>query len=111
MLFRSMWGFSTTTWLCIAGLVLGPQLIGHNGLNYALRWFPAATISALTLLEPLGATALAMVVLGEHPTGWTLFGAAISLVGVTLAVSPLPAFQWRKRSLPPVAVNVDEDSR
>lgn len=106
-----MWGFSTTTWLCIAGLVLGPQLIGHNGLNYALRWLPAATISALTLLEPLGATALALLLLGEQPTGGTVLGAAIALVGVTLAVGPLPALERRKRSLPAVAVHVDEDGR
>ncbi|MFT6145247.1 MAG: drug/metabolite transporter (DMT)-like permease [Myxococcota bacterium] len=105
-----MWGFTPTTWMCIAGLVLGPQLIGHNGLNYALKWFPAATISALTLLEPIGATVLAMFVLGEHPTAWTVCGAAIALVGVTLAVGPLPAFKRWKRSLPPIAVDIHEDS-
>ncbi len=73
--------------------------------------FPAATISALTLLEPLGATALAMAILGEHPTTWTVIAAAIALVGVTLAVAPLPTFQRRKRSHPPITVNVDEDGR
>lgn len=79
--------WTTTTWLCLAGLVLGPQLIGHNGMNYALRYVPASTISALTLLEPVGATLLALALLGERPGGQALVGAAITLGGVYVAVA------------------------
>ncbi len=78
-------GFHTRTWLLVLALALGPQLLGHNGLNYALRWYSAATVSAVTLLEPAGATALAAIFLGELPTPLAVLGAVISLAGVALA--------------------------
>jgi len=102
-------GFSTPTWLAIAGLTLGPQLIGHNGLNYALGWFDASTISALTLLEPIGATLLAAAVLGEIPAAWTGVGAVMALVGVAIAVGPSVRGQRRQGRGPAVPVHVDED--
>lgn len=80
-------GLSWTTWLCIAGLILGPQLIGHNGMTWAMRWLPAARVSALTLLEPIGAALIAAVVFGEVPGPVGVVGALVSLVGVSVAVS------------------------
>ena len=47
-------GFELNGWLLLLALVLGPQLVGHNGLNYVLKYLPASTVTAVTLLEPLG---------------------------------------------------------
>lgn len=78
-------GFAPATWAAIAGLTLGPQLLGHIGLNYAVRFLPAATVSAVVLLEPVGAAALGALVLDEIPGPWELAGGAIVLVGVGVA--------------------------
>ena len=51
-------------WPVIAALALGPQLLGHIGFNWALRWLPASFVSGIILLEPVGAGALAAAVLG-----------------------------------------------
>lgn len=78
-------GHPWTAWLAVVGLALGPQLLGHNGLNYALRWLPAATVTAITLLEPVGATLLALAVLGEVPPLLGAGGAVLVVGGVLVA--------------------------
>ncbi len=80
-------GHPTATWLAIAGMALGPQLIGHIGFNYAVRYVPAAIVGAVILLEPVGATALAALVLGERPQLTDLLGGATILVGVGIAIT------------------------
>lgn len=82
-------GFSTSSWWAIAGLALGPQLLGHVGFNYAVGRLPAAVVAAVVLLEPVGATGVAALVLGEWPAPGDLVGAAVTLVGVLVAV-------WRR---------------
>ncbi len=78
-------GFSTRTWLVLVALGLGPQLLGHMGLNYAVRYLPAATVAAVTLLEPAGAAALGAAVLGEIPSGIEVLGGVIAILGVGVA--------------------------
>jgi drug/metabolite transporter (DMT)-like permease len=81
-------GFPPTTWGLVALAVLGPQLLGHQGFAYAVRWVPAATLSAVTLLEPVGAAALAAVVLGEVPGPAAALGSAIVLLGTWISTRP-----------------------
>ncbi|TNE88916.1 MAG: hypothetical protein EP330_12955 [Deltaproteobacteria bacterium] len=80
-----MGGFRTDTWLWIAALALGPQLLGHNGLNYALAYIPAARLTSLTLLEPVGAALLAWLLLGEQPAAAAALGGGLAVVGVLAA--------------------------
>ena len=75
-------GFATTSWLALAGMALGPQLFGHIGLNYAVKYVPAATVAALLLLEPVGASLLGALLLGEFPTLQEILGGLLILVGV-----------------------------
>ncbi len=81
-------GFPASTWAIVLAAVLGPQLLGHQGFAYALRWVSAATLSALTLLEPVAAALLAAVVLHEVPTAAAVLGSAIGLAGTWMAVRP-----------------------
>ena len=69
------------------GLAVGPMMLGHTGMNYALRYLPAYVVNLTTLGEPVGATLLAMLLPGiaEVPGPWTLAGGAILLGGVLLA--------------------------
>lgn len=81
-------GFPPGTWGLLVLAVLGPQLIGHQGLTWAMRWVPATTISTVTLLEPVGAALLAAVFLSERPGPFAALGAALVLVGIAVATRP-----------------------
>ncbi len=81
-------GFPDVSWWAIVGLALGPQLLGHLGFNYAVGRLPAAIVSAIVLLEPVGATGVAAVVLGEWPQPRDAVGAALTLAGVAIAAWP-----------------------
>ncbi|MFZ5481039.1 MAG: DMT family transporter [Myxococcota bacterium] len=78
-------GFSRQTWYVLAALALGPQLLGHVGFNYAVGYVPAAVVSAVILLEPVGATLLAAAVLGEIPSPREVSGGVVVLLGVAVA--------------------------
>lgn len=67
-----------------AALALGPMILGHTGLNWALRYLPAYVVSLTVLGEPIGATALAALLPGiaEIPSPVTLAGGALVLAGV-----------------------------
>ena len=78
-------GFPPAAWAALAGLVVGPQLLGHVGLNYAVRYLTAAFVSSVVLLEPVGATLLAVAVFGEVPSPAAAAGAAVTVVGVLVA--------------------------
>lgn len=68
-------------------LAVGPMMLGHTGMNYALRYMPAYVVNLTVLGEPVGATLLALVLpgIGEVPGAWTLAGGGILLAGVVLA--------------------------
>lgn len=83
-----LWGYSGGTWLRIGLAIAGPQLIGHQGLVYAVRWLPASTISALTLLEPVGSAMFAAALLGEIPTPQAILGSCFVLLGIAAATRP-----------------------
>ncbi len=70
-----------------AGLAIGPMLLGHTGMNWALGHLPAFVVNLTTLGEPVGATLLAAVLPGIHevPGPLTLLGGALVLGGVLLA--------------------------
>lgn len=85
----------TTDWLAVIYLGLVPGVIGHGLLNWAVRFLPVHTVSLAILLEPLGATALAVAILGRTVVGSELLGAAIIGVGVGVAL-------WRARAADPL---------
>jgi drug/metabolite transporter (DMT)-like permease len=71
-----------------AALALGPMLLGHTGMNWALRYLPAYVVNLTTLGEPVGATLLAVVLpwIREVPTPLTLAGGALVLAGILFAL-------------------------
>jgi drug/metabolite transporter (DMT)-like permease len=78
-------GYQLTVWLAIAGIVIGPQLLGHTVFNALLSTVPATVVSIVVLSEPVGAGVLAWLLLGEVPAGWFLVGAPLVLTGVAVA--------------------------
>jgi drug/metabolite transporter (DMT)-like permease len=69
-----------------AGLALGPMLLGHTGLNWALKRSPAYVVNLTLLGEPVGATLIAAFLPGirEVPAPMTFVGGAIVLIGILL---------------------------
>jgi drug/metabolite transporter (DMT)-like permease len=78
-----------TQWLAIAGMVAGPQLLGHNVYTTLLSSVPATVIGVVVLAEPVLATLLAWGVLGQLPAPTYWIGAPVVLLGVGLAT-------WRR---------------
>jgi drug/metabolite transporter (DMT)-like permease len=70
-----------------AGLALGPMLIGHTGMNWALKYLPAYVVNLTVLGEPVGATLLGALIpsIRQIPTPATLIGGSIVLGGVIIA--------------------------
>jgi drug/metabolite transporter (DMT)-like permease len=70
-----------------AGLAIGPMLIGHTGMNWALKFLPAYVVNLTVLGEPVGATLLGALIpaIRQIPSVGTLVGGAIVLAGVIVA--------------------------
>jgi drug/metabolite transporter (DMT)-like permease len=88
---QSLVGYDPVIYMWLVLLALVPQLIGHSSFNWALARLPAVFVAVATLGEPMGATVLAYILLGETPTVIRMFGAALVLAGiaVTLARQPI----------------------
>jgi drug/metabolite transporter (DMT)-like permease len=72
-----------------AGLALGPMLLGHTGMNWALKFLPAYVVNLTVLGEPVGATLLGALIpsIRQIPSVTTLLGGAIVLSGVIITAS------------------------
>lgn len=90
-----LWGFSAGFYGLCALMALGPQLLGHGSFNYALRYFPAALLGLLSLIEPVGASVIAFFLFGEVPGPLAFAGMALVLGSVTLALWPAQGLRRR----------------
>jgi drug/metabolite transporter (DMT)-like permease len=81
-------GYPSTDWLVFLALAAGPMMIGHTGVNYALRYLPAYVANLALLGEPIGATLLAWWLPGirERPTVQLLAGGLLVLLGIGMGV-------------------------
>ncbi|MBN1286846.1 MAG: DMT family transporter [Anaerolineae bacterium] len=80
-----MTGYPAETYLWFVLLAVVPQLLGHSSFNYALAHLSTVYVSVATLGEPVGATLLALALLGEAPTPLNVLGGALILGGIFLA--------------------------
>ena len=71
-----------------AALAIGPMMLGHTGMNWALGYLPAFVVSLTVLGEPVGATILAALIpgIGEVPSLLTIVGGTIILAGIVLTM-------------------------
>ncbi len=70
-------------WLLILGLT--SQALGWLIISVSLPRLPAALTSVILTVQPVASVLLAMLLLGEAPSGIQLLGAATILVGLLLA--------------------------
>lgn len=87
-------GYPSRDWWIFAALAAGPMMLGHTGVNYALRYVRAYLANIVIMAEPVGATIIAWMLpaLREVPKPAMLFGAALILGGILLGST------WRKPS-------------
>ena len=67
------------------GYIWVPQLMGHSSLNWALGHLSATLVAVAVMAEPVGATILAWLILGESPPVTSVIGGTLVLSGVYLA--------------------------
>jgi drug/metabolite transporter (DMT)-like permease len=79
-------GYTPPTYVMFVLLAVGPQIIGHSSLNWALRHVSAAAVGVTTLGEPVGSTILAYFLLREVPTVLTLAGGGLILTGIYVSI-------------------------
>ncbi|HUK22322.1 MAG TPA: DMT family transporter [Gemmatimonadales bacterium] len=84
-----LWGFAARDWGIFAALAAGPMLVGHTGINYALKHLRATTVNVAGLGEPVGATLIAWLLPSIHeiPRPSTLAGGALVVGGIALALA------------------------
>jgi drug/metabolite transporter (DMT)-like permease len=75
-------GYDSGVILMFAAIALVPMIFGHTLYNWALRWISAPVVSISLLGEPVGASLLAFLILGESPGPLTLVGGAVTLAGI-----------------------------
>ncbi len=86
----SLFGYSPGTYLMMVLLALVPQLIGHSFLNLAVRLVPVTLVSVAILGEPVGATLLGGLILGELPTANEIIGGLLILGGIFIVLRRAP---------------------
>jgi drug/metabolite transporter (DMT)-like permease len=97
----SLTGYARADWLVFLALAAGPMMLGHTGVNYALRYIPAYIANLAVLGEPVGAILLAWLLpaIREVPPLQTLVGGALILLGI--AIGSLPGRGGRRSPPPP----------
>jgi drug/metabolite transporter (DMT)-like permease len=81
-----LWGYDAGTWWAIAGLVLGPQLLGHTVINFVLSDIDATTVSVALMAEPVFATVLAAWFFSEVPS-WVFYPGGLAILAGIYIVS------------------------
>jgi drug/metabolite transporter (DMT)-like permease len=84
-------GYPRTDWWVFIAVAAGPMLLGHTGINYALRYVRAYVANIAILGEPVGATIIAWLLLREAPSALTLAGAVMIGTGILLGARGRPA--------------------
>lgn len=79
-------GATAADFAALVYLGLVPGVVGHGLLNWAVRHAPVHIVSLAILLEPIGATALAVAVLGRGVAPIEIAGGAVILLGVGIGL-------------------------
>lgn len=81
---QPLFPYPSQDWAYFILLALIPNLLGQTLFNWLLKWLSTSVITVATLFEPVGATILAYLFLGEK-TVWTQnVGGLIVIAGISL---------------------------
>ncbi|MFC4551592.1 MULTISPECIES: DMT family transporter [Halorussus] len=77
-------------WLLFVGMAVGPGILGHTAINWALKYVESSVVSVTLLGEPVGSTLLALALLGEVPDAFTVAGGLVVLAGIYVTATGRP---------------------
>jgi len=86
MLGVRLYGFRAEQYMYLVLLAVIPMMGGHTVLNYLLKKFSLLAVTVPVLGEPIGASILAWIILGEAIDVQTALYMAVILLGITLTV-------------------------
>lgn len=86
-----LWPYPVDDIVLFLALAAVSTIFGHTILNWSLRYLPAAFVSISMLGEPVGASILAYLLLGEAPGLGMLAGGAMVMVGILLTAGGAPS--------------------
>lgn len=76
-----------TEWFAVIGMIVGPQLVGHFLIQTLLSDLPAVVVSTAVLTEPIFASVLAWMFLGQLPPAGLYITGPLVLLGVAIAIT------------------------
>lgn len=87
--FTSPWAepWSATNILSLAGIILGPTIIGHTAINHAMSRLPTQLVGLSQLSQTIWAGLLGFFLLGEVPAPEFAIAAVCIVAGVTVIVA------------------------
>jgi len=77
-------GYPPREWVLFFGMAVGPGILGHTLINWALEHVESTVVSVSLVGEPVGSAALAALLFGEIPGVLTLAGGAVVVTGIVL---------------------------
>src|SRR5699024_2342024 len=83
---NAFFGYPGTHWLVFLALAIFPTFFRHTLFNWALKWLSTSTISMGIVLEPVGASILAYIILNEHISWSQWLGGTIVIFGLFLFI-------------------------
>ena len=79
-------GYAPREWLLFLAMAIGPGILGHTLINWTLAHVESSLVSLTLLGEPVGSAVLAVLLLSEVPSSWTIVGGAAVLGSIVLTV-------------------------
>lgn len=80
-------GYPKLVYVYVLLMAILSQLIGHTSFNWAIKWISPTLVTLTILFEPIGASFLGFLLLGEVPQPSVIWGGSVVLMGVAIAVS------------------------
>ncbi|WP_232688691.1 DMT family transporter [Halobacterium zhouii] len=77
-------GYPLHEWALFAAMALGPGVLGHTLINWALEYVESSVVSVSLLGEPVGSALLALILFSEVPGVFTIAGGAVVLLGIAV---------------------------
>jgi drug/metabolite transporter (DMT)-like permease len=81
---QALSGYPREEWLLFFGMAVGPGILGHTLINWALEHVESSVVSVSLVGEPVGSTVLAAVLFGEIPGALALAGGAVVIAGIVV---------------------------
>ena len=78
-------GYKQSSYFYMVLLAIIPQLIGHTAFNWALKHLKASMVAITILGEPIGASILAYIILGETIRSFQSIGIILIFLAIIIA--------------------------